>query len=97
VAATILVVELSFSLLLLQNLHHSVDQLGEFGVLSIIALGTAYGCSSVKQNKIPRCFAARSGDSRKVIAQVEGAVSQLEIEQKPSGSVFAEPWCPANW
>jgi GTPase SAR1 family protein len=76
-------VGLSFSLLLLQTLHHSVDQLGEFGVLGIIALGTCLWLFQ-RQTKNTQIQLDASPLNRatveKVIAQAEGAVSQLEIE-----------------
>jgi hypothetical protein len=76
-------VGLSFSLLLLQNLHHSVDQLGEFGVLGIIALGTCLWLFQ-RQTKNTQIQLDSSPLDRatveKVIAQAENAVSQLEIE-----------------
>ncbi len=73
---------LSFSLLLLQNLHHSVDQLSEFGVIGIIALGTCLWLfqRQTKHTHIQLDTPLDRATVEKVIAQAEGAVSQLEIE-----------------
>lgn len=83
-------VGLSFSLLLLQNLHHSVDQLGEFGVLGIIALGTCLWLfqRQPKNTQIQLDAPLDRATVEKVIAQAEGAVSQLEIEAGKHQVVF---------
>lgn len=77
-------VGLSFSLLVWQSLHQSVDQLGEFGVLGIIALGTCLWLFQRSQTKNAQIQIDDSPLDRatveKVIAQAEGVVSQLEIE-----------------
>ncbi len=77
-------VGLSFSLLVLQSLHQSVDKLGEFGVLGIIALGTCLWLFQQSQTKNAQIQLDGSPLDRatveKVIAQAEGVVNQLETE-----------------
>ena len=77
-------VGLSFSLWLLQSLHHSVDQVGEFGVLSAIALGTCLwlfqqGRAKDAQIQLESLPIDRA-TVEKTIAQAESVVSQLETE-----------------
>lgn len=78
-------VGLSFSLLVLQSFHQSVDQLGEFSVIGIIALGICLWLfqhqgknTSLQLDKAPTDRAT----VEKVIAQVEGIVSQIATEAK---------------
>lgn len=77
-------VGLSFSLLVLQSVHQSVDQLGEFSVIGIIALGICLWLFQQSQVKNASFELSKAPTDRatveKVIAQVEGIVSQLETE-----------------
>lgn len=77
-------VGLSFSLWLLQSFHHSVGQLGEFGVLGAIALGAGLW---LFQQQTSNNIELSSGGSpldratvEKAIAQTENLINQLETE-----------------
>lgn len=76
-------VGLSFALWLLQSLHHSVEQVGEFGVLSAIAL---FSCLLLFQRraKDTQMQQERSPLNRvkveKALVEAEGVISQLETE-----------------
>jgi len=77
-------VGLSFSLWMMQSLHHSVAQLGEFGLLGAIALG---GCLLLFQQKASKKIALSPISSsidratvEKAIAQAESLINQLEAE-----------------
>ena len=77
-------VGLSFSLWLLQSLHHSVVQLGEFGIWSAIAVTGALWLFQQRASENAQLPLYSSPSDRatveKAIAQVEGVVSQLEVE-----------------
>lgn len=77
-------VGLSFSLWLLQSLHHSVAQVGEFGVLSAIAVGTGLWLfqqrASQNAQLQPESSPLDRATVEKAIAQAEGVVSHLETE-----------------
>lgn len=77
-------VGLSFSLLVLQSFHQSVDQLGEFSVIGIIALGICLWLFQQSQVKNTSLQLDKAPTDRatveKVIAQVEGIVSQIATE-----------------
>jgi len=80
---------LSFSLWLLQSLHHSIAQLGEFSVLGAIALGTGLWLfkGGSKNTALPPASSLLDRATvEKAIAQVEGVVSQLEAEAKNYGA-----------
>ncbi|MBW4638727.1 MAG: DUF697 domain-containing protein [Gloeocapsa sp. UFS-A4-WI-NPMV-4B04] len=81
-------VGLSFSLLVLQSFHQSIDQLGEFSVIGIIALGICLWLfqhqvknTSLQLDKAPTDRAT----VEKVIVQVEGIVSQIATEAENQG------------
>ncbi|HEY9635042.1 MAG TPA: DUF697 domain-containing protein [Coleofasciculaceae cyanobacterium] len=75
---------LSYSLWLLQSLHHSTAHLGEFGVLGAIAVGTGFWLFQQKTSKeidlSPITSPLERATVEKAIAQVEYFISQLEIE-----------------
>src|SRR5919199_1324316 len=77
-------VGLSFSLWMMQSLHHSVAQLGEFGLLGAIALGGGLLLFQQKASKKIALSPISSSLDRttveKAIAQAEGLVNQLEAE-----------------
>ena len=77
-------VGLSFSLLVLQSFHQSIDQLGEFSVIGIIALGICLWLFQQSQVKNTSLQLDKAPTDRatveKVIAQVEGIVSQIATE-----------------
>jgi uncharacterized protein len=77
-------VGLSFSLWALQSLHHSVAQLGEFGVVGAIALGTGLLLFQKKNLKKSDVSLTTSPVARetveKAIAQAESLINYLEIE-----------------
>jgi GTPase SAR1 family protein len=77
-------VGLSFSLWLLQSLHHSVSQLGEFGVLGIIALGAGLLLFQQKKSNTIDLSPVSSPLDRvtveKAIAKAESLINQLEAE-----------------
>lgn len=77
-------VGLSFSLWLLQSLHHSVVQLGEFGIWSALAVGAGLWLfqQGAAQNAQlpPHNSLLDRATVEKAIAQAEGVVSQLEAE-----------------
>ncbi len=77
-------VGLSFSLWLLQSMHHSVAQLGEFGMLGVLALGT--GLWLFQQRKpngidlLPVSSPLDRSTVEKAIAKAESVINQLEAE-----------------
>lgn len=77
-------VGLSFSLWLLQSLHHSVGQLGEFGLLGAIAVGSCLWLFQQGRAKNapmqPDSLPKNRETVEKAIALTEGMVSQLETE-----------------
>ena len=77
-------VGLSFALWFLQSLHHSVSQLGEFGVFSLIALGTGlwlFGQKTSKNAELPSLVSPVDRErAEKAIANVECLIQQLETE-----------------
>ncbi len=77
-------VGLSFSLWLLQSFHHSVGQLGEFGVLSAIALGSGLWLFQQQTSNQIELSSAVSPLNRttveKAIAKTENLINQLEAE-----------------
>ena len=77
-------VGLSFSLWLWQSLHHSVVQLGEFGILGAVALGTGFWLFQQKTSKTIDFSSESSPLDRKTvekaIAQAETLINQLETE-----------------
>lgn len=77
-------VGLSFSLWLLQSLHHSIFQLGEFGLMGAIAVGGGLWLLQQQTSPNTKQELDRSPiDQAKVesaIAQAEGVISQLEVE-----------------
>lgn len=77
-------VGLSFSLWALQSLHHSVAQLGEFGVVGAIALGTGLLLFQKKNLKKSDVSLTTSPVARetveKAIAQAESLINYLETE-----------------
>ena len=77
-------VGLSFSLWLLQSLHHSVVQLGEFGIWSALAVGAGlwlFQQGAAQNAQLPLQNAPLDRATvEKAIAQAEGVVSQLEAE-----------------
>ena len=76
-------VGLSFSLWLWQSVHHSVLQLGEFGVLGAVALGAGFWLFQQKRSNTIN-FSSESPLDRetvvKAIAQTESLINQLETE-----------------
>lgn len=84
-------VGLSFSLWLLQSFHDSVGQLGEFGVLGVIALGTGLWLFGQKTSKnIELALTASPVDREtieKAIAKAESPIQQLETEAENHVSV----------
>ena len=78
-------VGLSFALWLLQSLHHSMTQLGEIGVLSIIAVGGILWSSQRRTENVqiePNDLPLDRATVEKAIAQAESIVNQLEAEHK---------------
>jgi len=77
-------VGLSFSLWLLQSLHHSVTELGEIGFYSAIAVGSILWLSQNKVKKPLQQYEVPQNRAtvEKAIAQAESIVSQLEAEAK---------------
>ena len=78
-------VGLSFSLWLVQSLHHSVVELGEFGIWSAIAVGAGLWLlrKGADQNAQPLHNSPLDRATvEKAIAQAEGVVSQLEAENQ---------------
>ena len=77
-------VGLSFSLWVLQSLHHSLIQLGELGLLGAIALGGGLWLFQQRASQKAQLQLDRSPLDRatveKEIALAEGIVSQLEAE-----------------
>ena len=77
-------VGLSLSLWLLQSLHHSVAEVGEFSVLSLIAVATGLWLfqqrSSPNAQLQPDNSPLDRATVEKAIAQAEGVISQLETE-----------------
>lgn len=76
-------VGLSFSLLVLQSFHQSVDQLSEFSVIGIIALGICLWLFQQQVKNTPLQLDKAPTDRatvEKVIAQVESIVSQIATE-----------------
>jgi GTPase SAR1 family protein len=77
-------VGLSFSLWFLQSLHHSVTQLGEFGVFSLIALGAGlwlFGQKASKNIELPSLASSVDRQTvEKAIAKAERLIQQLETE-----------------
>ena len=76
---------LSFALWLLQSLHHSVAQLGEYGVWGAITLSTGLWLfqqlGQTKTNNLPPTESPLDRAMvEKAIAQAEGLVSQLAAE-----------------
>ena len=74
---------LSFSLWVLQSLHHSVTQLSEFWVLGAIALGTGlwlFQPSRAKEIVPPVDSPLDRATVEKAIAQAEGVINQLAAE-----------------
>lgn len=76
-------VGLSFSLLVLQSIHQSVDQLSEFSVIGIMALGICLWLfqhqtknTSLQLDKSP----LERATVEKTIAQAEGVINQLQTE-----------------
>ncbi|HEY9819811.1 MAG TPA: DUF697 domain-containing protein [Candidatus Sericytochromatia bacterium] len=76
-------VGLSFSLWLWQSVHHSVLQLGEFGVVGAVALGAGFWLFQQKRSNTIN-FSSESPLDRetvvKAIAQTESLINQLETE-----------------
>jgi hypothetical protein len=72
---------LSYMLWLLQSLHHSVVQLGEFGLMGAIAIGCCFWMFQQIARKVeaPPASIDRAV-VEKAIDRVTGAVSQLEAE-----------------
>lgn len=77
-------VGLSFSLWALQSLHHSVAQLGEFGVVGAIALGTGlllFQKKIVKKSDVSLTTSPVDRETvEKAIAQAESLINYLETE-----------------
>ncbi len=77
-------VGLSLSLWLLQSLHHSVAEVGEFSVLGLIAVGTGLWLfqqrSSQNAQLQPDTSPLERATVEKAIAQAEGVINQLEAE-----------------
>jgi hypothetical protein len=77
-------VGLSFSLWFLQSLHHEVTQLGEFGVFSLIALGTGlwlFGQKTSKNIELPSLASPVDREMvEKAITKAERLIQQLETE-----------------
>ena len=77
-------VGLSFALWLWQSVHHSVLQLGEFGVLGAVAVGTGLWFFQQKTSKNIDLSSQPSLINReiveKAIAQTETLINQLETE-----------------
>ena len=77
-------VGLSLSLWLLQSLHHSVAEVGEFSVLGLIAVGTGLWLfqqrSSQNAQLQPDTSPLDRATVERAIAQAEGVISQLEAE-----------------
>ena len=77
-------VGLSFALWLLQSFHHSVGQLGEFGVLGAIALGAGlWMFQQQTSNQIELSSGVSPLDRvtvEKAIAKTENLINQLETE-----------------
>ena len=75
---------LSFSLWLLQSLHHSLVQVGEFSVWSLIAVGSGLWLfqqrASQNAQLQPDSSPLERATVENAIAQAEGVVSQLETE-----------------
>ena len=75
---------LSFSLWILQSLHHSLVQVGEFVVLGAIAVGSGLWLFQQRTSQNAQLQPDSSPLDRatveKAIAQAEGIVSQLEAE-----------------
>jgi GTPase SAR1 family protein len=77
-------VGLSLSLWLLQSFHHSVGQLGEFGIVGAIALGTGLWVLGQKTSKTidlsPLALPVDRETVEKAIAKTETLITQLEAE-----------------
>ncbi|MEW6497205.1 MAG: DUF697 domain-containing protein [Cyanobacteriota bacterium] len=77
-------VGLSLSLWMLQSLHHSVGQLGEFSLLGAVALGTGLWLFGQKNSKNIELSLTASPLERetveKAIAQAERLINHLETE-----------------
>lgn len=75
---------LSFSLWILQSLHHSLVQVGEFSVMAAIAVGSGLWLLQQRASQNAQLQPDNSPLDRatveKAIAQAEGMVSQLEAE-----------------
>jgi GTPase SAR1 family protein len=83
---------LSFSLWILQSLHHSMVQVGEFGLLSLLVVGG--GLWLVKQkptkNALEHCasLAVDRSTAEDAIAKAEAVVNQLAKESENSVSLL---------
>ena len=77
-------VGLSFSLWLLQSFHDSVGQLGEFGMLGAVALGTGlwlFGKKTSKNLDLPLLASPVDRETvEKAIAKAETLITQLATE-----------------
>src|SRR4028119_528213 len=77
-------IALSFGLWLLESVHDSVAELGEFGVLGAIALGTGLWLFQQKTSKeiefSPVASPLNRDTVEKAIAQAENLINQLETE-----------------
>jgi GTPase SAR1 family protein len=77
-------VSLSFSLWLLQSLHHSMAAFGEFGMLGLLAVGTSFWLFQQKTANTAQSSTVSSPLDRETveqaIAQTETAIAHLEIE-----------------
>ncbi len=76
-------VGLSFSLWLWQSVHHSVLQLGEFGIVGAVALGTGFWLFQQKRFNTINPSSESPLDREtvvKAIAQTESLINQLETE-----------------
>ena len=84
-------VGLSLSLWLLESFHHSVGQLGEFGILGAVALGSGLWLFRPKTSKnIDLSLTASPVDREtveKAIAKAESLINQLETEAENHASL----------
>jgi len=75
---------LSFALWVLQSLHQSMAQLGEFGILGVLALGTGLWLlqtGRAKEAAVPPVDSPLDRATvEKAIAQAEGVINQLAAE-----------------